>query len=146
MTDVYRLAVGTLTKAALQANSAYIVANFTNTAPRGVWAVETTGIIEAGSQRILDFNGNTTYLGDIKLPPWIFLATRTQTAYLNTTVLGALPSRAVTIQTFDIYRNLWRCFNAIMHQPDFEEMENLDDTHLSPVTFKFTKAVEAAAS
>jgi hypothetical protein len=147
MANVYRLAVGTLTVAALQANSAYIVENFTKSGSE-TWYVQTNGLIQPGTRRTVSLTGQVTNYGNYTLPPWQFLISKSQADYLDTSIFGGLPSVAVTIQTFDVYRDTWRCFNCTMVQPDLstDDANQVNDYWFNLATYRFINATLAAAS
>lgn len=119
--NTYRLALGTLTAAALQANPAYIVRNFPRLNGEN-WSVTTMALVNPGVTRVRVWGNGVAEMGNTAISSWSLLITYNQTDYLETTFFQGAPSAAVTIQTLNLYKGAaWEVYNCFMVRPVFVE-------------------------
>lgn len=138
MTDVYRLAPGTLTVAAIQANPAYIVENFP--APVGrYWYPNTMALVNPGVQRVRVWGRGIAEIGNTIISPWSLILSPEQTEYLEDTFFLGAPSAAVTVQTLDFYRDAsWRVFNCYMARPQLVQGSIVQKNNVAFPEFQLT--------
>jgi hypothetical protein len=148
MTNVYRLAPGTLTTAAIQANAAYIVENFP--APSGFhWYPNTMGLMNPGVARVRVWGRGVAEMGNTILSPWSMILPPEQTEYLEDTFFMGEPSTAVTIQTLNFYRDAtWAVYNCYMVRPQLVQGNVVQKNNVGFPEFRleFLPGTLAAAS
>ena len=115
--STYRLAVGTLTAAALLADSSSIVANWmASTGER--WNVQTMTLVNPGVNRVRVWGNGIAEKGNAVISPWSFLITYNQTDWLEDNIFSGAPSVAVTIQTLNLYKGAaWEVYNCFAVRP-----------------------------
>jgi hypothetical protein len=112
-----RLANGTLSQYALEADDDYLVANFarqTDMTPSDQWIAVPKDPVRGNVSTALDGSGG--YVGNYTGGLEFFVLTADMIGYLWTTVFNSLPRAAVTLRTLHQYSD-WVVYNATLIWP-----------------------------
>ena len=114
----YRLAVGTLTAAALLADSNSIVADWPRSDARETWIVETMTLVNPGVTRVRVWGNGIAEKGNAVISSWSINLSYNQTDWLEDNIFNGAPSVAVTIQTLNLYKGAtWEVYNCFAVRP-----------------------------
>jgi hypothetical protein len=149
MTSQYRLVAGTLTAAALTADSGSIVANWTTTLTSGGWIVASNHLVTPYVERVAGLDGS---YGTVGRPHHIWRIARMDDA-MFTTLCTELPNES-TLVTMRTYNRLksggvgWVTYNCRAVRPAFlsEELHPKQGNFFVDVPIRFILMSVAAVS
>lgn len=149
MTDVYRLKMGTVTIANIQADANAIVEDFPHRSGIASWQVAEDGLVKTYERTIRSLNGRIVRVGGFSTV-WRFANLNNRMLrYLFYDLAASDPSPLVTIQTRNRTINdadVWTVINARMVLPeiDLDGLNPRAGTYFSPVEVRFVNGSYAS--
>jgi len=147
MTTNIGIARGTLTQAAFDANTDYLLKNWRSLASGASFqfTAETQFMIDFYTRKTRAYSGITRGSGYSTISPWLMTMDSDMSVYLESTIFQGEPSTAVTIKTYDVYRKAYYYFNCIAtYEMLTESITNYSNRVMTGYRMMFNNAVIAS--